>query len=166
MGNNIPKIVLTTGHEEYALSGYEHGVTDYLLKPIMFSRFKQCTDRIIDELDKRNTPAEQPGFFFADNEGGKVRINFDDIVYIEGAGNYIIIVSHENKKTIYKTMNAILEILPYDKFIRVHKSYLVAINQVHAVRGNEIIIKFKDSDKTIPIGIKFKENVLRQLGIG
>jgi len=164
-GNNMPKIVLTTGHEEYALSGYEHGVADYLLKPITFSRFKQCTDRIIDELDKRNSPTDKTNFFFAEDDGKKVRINFDDIIYVEGGGNYIVIVCHENIKAIYKTMNAILEILPCDKFIRVHKSYLVAINQVHAVRGNEIIIKLKDADKTIPIGTKFKENVLRQLGI-
>jgi DNA-binding LytR/AlgR family response regulator len=164
-GNNIPKIVLTTGYSDYALSGYEHGVIDYLLKPITFNRFKKCTDRILDELDKRNTRADKPGFFFAEEDGQKVKINFDDIVYVEGAGNYIVIVTCENKKVIYKSMNAIQELLPCDKFMRVHKSYIVAIDKVQAIRGNEISVNIKDGDKNIPIGITFKENVLKQLGI-
>jgi two-component system, LytTR family, response regulator len=164
-GNNIPKIVFTTGHTGYALSGFEHGVTDYLLKPITYSRFKQCTDRIIAELDKRNSPAGKPDFFFAEVQGKMVKINLDEIIYIEGSGNYIVIVTDENKMIIYKSMSAIQELLPCDKFTRVHKSYIIAVNQVQAIRGNEIIIKLKDAEKSIPIGKTFKENVLKLLGI-
>jgi DNA-binding LytR/AlgR family response regulator len=164
-GNNMPKIVFTTGHTDFALNGYEHGVADYLLKPVTFSRFKQCTDRIIDELDKRNTQVEKTTFFFADEDGHKVKINFNDIVYVEGAGNYITVVTNECSRTIYKSMNAIQELLPGHKFIRVHKSFYIAIDKVQSVKGNEIIVKLKGGDKNIPIGITFKENVLKQLGI-
>jgi two-component system, LytTR family, response regulator len=165
-GNNIPKIVFTTGHADYALTGYEHGVADYLVKPVTFSRFKQCTDRIIDELNMRNLPLDKPGFFFADTNGEKVKINFEDIIYIEGAGNYITIATTENNKTIYKSMNAMQQLLPSTQLIRVHKSFFVAIDRVQSVRGNELTIKVKNGVKDIPVGITFKENVFKQLGIG
>jgi DNA-binding LytR/AlgR family response regulator len=164
-GNNIPKIVFTTGYSEYALLGYEHGVVDYLLKPITFSRFKMCIDRIIDELDKRNAASEKTSFFFVEEKGQKVKINLEDIIYIEGAGNYITIVMNGSKKTIYKSMNALHDLLPLDKFIRVHKSYFVSANKIQAIKGNNVIVKVNDSIKDIPLGIKHKENVLKHLGI-
>jgi two-component system, LytTR family, response regulator len=163
-GNDIPKIVFTTGYSKYAMEGYEYGVTDYLLKPISFSRFNKCIDRIIDELNKRQI-YEKLNFFFVEENGRKSKINFENIVYIEGAGNYIIIASSEAKKIVYKSMNAIQEILPGSKFIRVHKSYIVSVDKVKAIRGNQLIINIKENDKHIPIGITYKENVLKQLGV-
>ena len=62
-------------------------------------------------------------------------------------------------------MNAMQELLPGHKFIRVHKSFYVAIDKVQSVKGNEIIVKLKDTEKNIPLGITYKENVLKQLGI-
>jgi DNA-binding LytR/AlgR family response regulator len=165
-GNNMPKIVFTTGYSDYALTGYEHGVVDYLLKPVSFSRFKKCIDRIIGELDKRTNIMERPNFFFAEDDGKKTRINFDDIVYVEGAGNYIVIVTNEVKTIIYKSMNSLQELLPADKFMRIHKSYILAIDKIQAIKGNEIIIPLKEGTKNIPIGITFKEDVMRRLGIG
>ena len=165
-GNNIPKIVFTTGYSDYALSGYEHGVADYLMKPVTFSRFKMCADRIIDELDQRNRTSVEKLFFFAEDKGQKVKIDMDYIIYIEGAGNYITIVMDGSKKMIYKSLNAMQEILPRDKFMRVHKSYIVAISKIHAVKGNDVMVKLKDgSNKDIPLGIKHKENVFKYLGI-
>jgi two-component system LytT family response regulator len=164
-GNNIPKIVFTTGYSNYAINGYEQGVTDYLLKPISFIRFKKCIDRIIDDLDKQNKQPDKPAYFFVDDDGKKVKINFDTIIYIEGAGNYILIITSDAKKIIYKSMNSMEDILPRDKFMRVHKSYIVAANKILAIRGNQITLDFKNPDKVIPIGITYKENVLKKLGI-
>ncbi len=165
-GNNMPKIVFTTGHSNYALSGYEHGVADYLLKPVTFTRFKQCTDRIIDELDKRITHKQRPDFFFVDNNGEKVKVSFESIIYIEAAGNYVTIVTSEYNKTIYKSMNSMQDILPRDRFVRVHKSFIVALSKVQSVRGNEIGIRGRNGEKFIPVGVTFREHVLRQLGLG
>ena len=117
-------------------------------------------------MNKRNTSADKPGFFFADCNGEKIKINFEDILYIEGAGNYITIATKEFNKTLYKSMNAILELLPGNKFIRAHKSFIVAIDKVQSIRGNELIVRAKNGLKDIPIGITFKEKVLKQLGIG
>ncbi len=164
-GNNMPKFVFTTGYSNYALNGYEQGVVDYLLKPVSFIRFKKCVDRIIDDLNKQTKNFEKPDYFFVDDDGKKLKINFDNIIYVEGAGNYIIIVTPESKKIIYKSMNAIQDILPSDRFIRVHKSYIVAANRILAIRGNQITLDIKSPDKVIPIGITYKENVLKKLGI-
>lgn len=163
-GNDIPKVVFTTGYGEYALTGYEHGVFDYIMKPVTFARFKKCTDRFIDELDRR-VKAGKPDFFFVEEEGKKTKLKFDNIEYVEGAGNYIVIVTPENKKIVYRTMNSMQEILPADKFIRVHRSYIVAIDKIHAVKGNELVIKGTKGDKPVPIGISYKTEVMKLLGL-
>ena len=79
--------------------------------------------------------------------------------------NVITIATNKSNITIYKSMNAMQELLPGHKFIRVHKSFYIAIDKVQSVKGNEIIVKLKGGDKNIPIGITFKENVLNQLVI-
>lgn len=164
-GNNIPKIVLITGYTEYALSGYEFGVFDYILKPATFTRFKKSIDRIINEFGKRTTASDTPNFFFLEENGKKIKTNFSEIVYIEGAGNYIIIVTLDSKKIIYKSMTTMWNQMPPDKFMRVHKSYIVAIDKIIAVRGNELMVNVKDIEINIPIGITYKDFILKQLGI-
>lgn len=164
-GNNIPKIVLITGYTEYALSGYEYGVFDYILKPATFTRFKKSVDRILNEFAKRTAVPDKPNFFFAEENGRKIKTNFNDIVYIEGAGNYIIIVTLESKKILYKSMTNMWNQMPQDKFMRVHKSYIVAIDKIVAVRGNELTVNVKNIEINIPIGITYKDCILKQLGI-
>jgi len=128
-----------------------------------FSRFKKCTDRIIDDLDKHNNTLDKQKFFFVEDEGKKVKIDFDDIIYVRAEGNYVGVVNAKNKITIYKSMNAMQDQLPCDKFLRVHKSYIVAVDKIKAVIGNDIILKF--NNEMIPIGLTYKDQVLRQLGI-
>jgi two-component system LytT family response regulator len=164
-GNDIPKVVFTTGHSDYALSGYEHGIADYLLKPITFCRFKQCIDRIIDELAKREPITINQDYFFIEDSGKKVKFNFENIVYIEAAGNYITICLNGSKKTIYKSMTGIQDILPGNKFSRIHKSYIVALEKVQVVKGNEIVVQINNNERTLPIGVTYKENLMKQLGI-
>jgi two-component system LytT family response regulator len=100
-GNKSPKVVFTTGYCDFAITGFEHGVVDYLLKPISFVRFKKCIDRIIEDLDKRAHHPEKPDLFFAEEDGKKVKINFSDIIFIKATGNYIFIHTFEAKKIVY-----------------------------------------------------------------
>jgi two-component system, LytTR family, response regulator len=165
-GNDMPKVVFTTGYGDYALSGYEYGVCDYILKPVSFSRFKKCIDRMIDELDKRSGPVTpKPDFFFVEEDGRKVKINFEDLIYIEAAGNYVVLIMHEFRKTIYKSMNAMQELLPCDKFMRIHKSYIIALHKIKAIRGNEVTILANGIEKSLPVGITYKEKLELHLGI-
>jgi DNA-binding LytR/AlgR family response regulator len=164
-GNNLPRIILITGFTDYALSGYEYGVFDYIIKPITFTRFKKCIDRISNEPVNILPNDEKPKFFFIEENGRKIKTNFADIVYIEGAGNYIVIVTVDSKKILYKSMTMMWNQLPHDRFLRVHKSYIIAIDKIHSLRGNELIVIVKNSEINIPIGITYKENILKQLGI-
>jgi two-component system, LytTR family, response regulator len=164
-GRHIPRIVFTTGYSDYALPGYEYGVADYLLKPVSYERFRKATDRIVLDLDTHRGQPVSDEFTFAEVDGKKIKINFDDIIYIEGARNYIIVATVKQKLITYKSMGSMQEILPLARFMRVHKSYIVAIDKIQALRGNEICLQVKEDGKYIPIGITFKEKVLMQLRI-
>ncbi len=164
-GNDMPKIVFVTGYDNYALEGYEHGIVDYLMKPVSFKRLKKSVDRILNDLNKIKDSSSTHNFFFADVNGKKVKITFDDIIYIEAARNYIIIATDESRHIIYRSMNSVLEVLPHDKFIRVHKSYILAIDRIISIRGSEFLIERKNKKIDIPLGITFKKRVLKRLNI-
>ena len=163
-GSNMPVIVFTTGYNEYAIDGYEYGVFDYLLKPVSFKRFKQSVDRIVAYLDKCSGNMTKPDFLFMDVNGEKMRIGFSDIIYIEGARNYIIIRTPEKKLITYCSMTSIQGILPLDQFLRVHKSYIIAIDKIRSIRGNRITVKVKEL-QTIPIGVTYRMDVMRRLNL-
>ena len=165
-GNAIPKFIFTTGHNQFALPGFEQGVTDYLLKPIGFKRFNTAVDRLLANLSKPTPPTtSDPDFFFAEANGKKVKINFKDIAYIESAGNYITLAGPKLKLLIYKSMNGMQEILPSETFLRVHKSYIVSVNFIEAMRGNELILNIEGKPQELPIGATFKEALLTKLRI-
>lgn len=164
-GNDMPKIVFVTGYDNYALEGYEHGIVDYLMKPVSFTRLKKSVDRILNDLSKINEAEPVHNFFFADTNGKKVKITFDDILYIEAARNYIIIATGEKRHIIYRSMNSVLEVLPQDRFIRVHKSYILAIDRIISFRGSEFLIERKNKPIDIPVGITYKKAVLKRLNI-
>lgn len=165
-GSDVPKFILTTGFNEYALSGFEYGVSDYLMKPVGFKRFNIAIDRLLIGLKNNNSTTEAAkDFFFADFDGKKVKINMKDIVYIESSGNYITIFGNNLKLLLYKSMSSIQEILDPDIFIRCHKSFVVSINFLEAVRGNELALKFGNITKYIAIGATFKDAVLKKLRI-
>jgi two-component system LytT family response regulator len=164
-GNDMPKIILTTGYNEYAIPGFESGVKDYLLKPIVYSRFRKAIDRIMYELEQYRGQTVSNDFIFAENDGKKLKINFCDITYVEGARNYIIIATDKQKIITYRSMNSLQSLLPREQFMRVHKSYIISVSKIQAVRGHNIFVQFRDDSKSIPIGVTFRENVLRQLNL-
>jgi len=161
-GNQMPKIILITAYDQYALAGYDYGVFDYLLKPISFKRFKISVDRLMTVFNQQE---EVHNFLFVDVEGKKLKINFSDIIYVEGAGNYIFIATAEKKIICYKTLTHILELLPANNFVRVHKSFIISLDAIEAIRGNEVFVTLKAGVKNIPIGITYKENLLKILKI-
>jgi DNA-binding LytR/AlgR family response regulator len=161
-GHNMPKIILITAYDQYALTGYDYGVFDYILKPISFKRFKISVDRLLATF---NHVEENRDFLFVDVDGKKLKINFTDIVYVEGAGNYIFIATAEKKIICYKTLTHLLELLPQNNFVRVHKSFIVSLSGIEAMRGNEVFVTLKNASKNIPIGTTYKDNLLRILKI-
>ena len=151
---NPPLVIFTTAYNKYAMDGYELNVVDYLLKPISMQRLLQAAQKVTERL---NTPAATPRqpaltYFFARHENKLVRINFADILFVEGMQNFVKIHTPTQTYLITNTMKAMDEMLPPDDFIRVHKSYTVALAAINAVYGNTIEI----GKVQVPIGSNYK----------
>ncbi len=142
-----PMIILVTAYEKYALEGFNLEVTDYLVKPVSLERFIKACNRAKELYDLKNTPfaqhnKTQPEYFFVNVEYSLVKITVDDIVYIEGLKDYIKIHLNSTQKPVVTRMpmKTIEEQLPAEKFIRIHKSYIVAVAFITAIRKTSLFI--------------------------
>jgi len=156
-----PLVVLTTAYSEYALEGYELDVADYLLKPITFERFLKSVDKIMQRLESDPKPviaktesSPSPTFIFVKDGTKLVKIQLDHILYVEGLKDYVTIHTTHQKITTLQRMKTLEEQLPADKFIRIHNSYIVALNAIEVVQKNEVEIK----DASLPIGDTYKKS--------
>jgi DNA-binding LytR/AlgR family response regulator len=160
-----PHVILTTAYSEYALEGYEYSVIDYLLKPISFERLLKAVNKVSERIEKnrvsegRWNSTKQDEFMFL--RSGKVdhRIVFTDIRYIEGYGNFVKVYMSKKMILVAETMTAIEKRLPEDRFLRVHKSYVVAVAKIDRIEDNMIRI----GEKLIPIGKTYKREVEKNI---
>lgn len=152
-----PIVILTTAYSEYAIEGYDLDVIDYLLKPIPFERFLQAINKAIRHIDSENSndQTNEKQFLFVKSGYKSVKINYNDILYIEGLKEYVTIYTNERKAVKLETLKNLESLLPENEFIRVHKSYIVNINHIKAYYGNVLEI----NNKTIPVGRAFKNTV-------
>lgn len=157
---NPPLVVLTTAYSQYALQSYEFNVIDYLLKPISFERFSKTVNKIVEgKLFNKPKEVEHSAtdHIFIKSGSKYFKVNFNEILYIEGMKDYLKIHTKDYKLVTHQTMSEMEKILPVKQFIRVHKSYIVALAYIKSIYGNNIEI-----DKTtIPVGINYKEKVLQ-----
>ena len=159
-----PLVVLTTAYAEYALESYEFNVIDYLLKPISFERFSRAINKILDNrlfsaASKEADPFSEDHIFIRSNSKF-FRVNFSEIIYIEGSRDYLKVHTPDYSLITHQTMNDIEKLLPSRQFIRVHKSYIVALRQIRSIYGNSIEL----GKTTIPIGISYKDAVMNLVG--
>jgi DNA-binding LytR/AlgR family response regulator len=168
-----PLVILITAYSEYALEGFELDVVDYLVKPVSFERFLQAVNRATyryqlmhqsgNEHIEQPEPAINPdlaekAYFFVKSGYKSVRINFDEIMYIEGLKEYVtIFTTGGNKFVKLAALKDLERILPQKKFQRIHKSYIVAVNKVSASYGNTIEL----GSVSLPVGRSYKDEVMR-----
>jgi DNA-binding LytR/AlgR family response regulator len=163
---NRAQVIITSAYEEYAIEGYEHNVTDYLLKPISFERFYKSVEKaynISNPTHKINPKQDlypaTGGYIFVKVETKMVRVELDDILFIEGLKNYVSIFTKTQRIVTLQVMKQLEEILPSNRFIRVHKSYIVALDKINSIERQEISI----NDRIIPIGITYQEQFFKLL---
>lgn len=151
-------IVLTTAYSEYALDGYEYNVVDYLLKPFAFERFYRAAEKARQLLAKPVTeaPATDP-FIFIKTDGRIVKLVLDDILLIEGLKDYIAIHTKKEKLITLQNLRTMEEGLPADRFIRVHKSWIIALDKIDSIERNRIFI----GAEVIPIGETYQKPFFR-----
>ena len=160
---NPPIVIITTAYSEYALEGYEYAVCDYLLKPIRYERFLKAINKAIEynkpnKIESKST-IPTVDYFTVKEDNHLQKIEYNDVLYIQASGNYIkIILTNDKLILIRATLTDIEKQLPITLFMRVHKSYIVAIKYLTRNK-NQIIIKgFK-----IPIGTTYKNEVSKKI---
>ena len=159
-----PLVVLTTAYSEYALESYEFNVIDYLLKPISFERFSRAVNKILD--GRLFTAAAKDAYLYSDDHifvrsnSKFFRVNFSEIIYIQGMRDYLKIYTPDYALVTHQTMNELEKTLPGRHFIRVHKSYIISLKHIRSIYGNTIEL----GKATIPIGVNYKESVMNMIG--
>ena len=152
-----PKIVIVSAYSEYAIQGFEHNVCDYLLKPYSFERFLKAVDKVQSELQIKTTK----NYLFVKTEYRMERVDFEDILYIEGMGAYLRIVCKQSKIMTLLTFSQIEKQLPQTDFLRIHKSFIVSLNKIESIERNVV----KIGDQRIPIGKNHQEEFYRELRV-
>ena len=158
-----PLVIVTTSHKEYAFDAYQHEIVDYLVKPVSMPLFLKAVskaERHFENLFLGNKPNDRNYLFIRkDSIVHKVPVN--DVLWIEAMGDYVTIHTKDKKYILHSTLRTIESKLSKDKFIRVHRSYIVQLENIKTVEGNSIYI----NETAIPLGTLYKDNFFKRLGI-
>jgi len=160
---NKTKVVITTAFREFAAESYDLDVLDYLVKPIPLPRFIKCINKITAEYNfKNNIKVENlktDSHIFIKVDKKMMKINIEEILFVEGMKEYIKVVTSDKTYITHKSLTSLSEELPNDNFLRIHKSYLIALNKVKSIEGNRIQI----ASYTIPIGRNYSKEVKNKI---
>lgn len=169
-----PKIILTTAYDSYAIKAYELEVADYLLKPISFERFLKAVNRVYDNCNQKTKPEthipapaesqKKENFMFVKTEYRMQKVVFDDILYIEGMKDYLRIVTGSEKIMTLQNFSSMEKALSSTDFVRIHKSYMVAVNKIESIEKACV----KIANTSIPIGDMYKKyffDILKERGL-
>lgn len=165
---NKPMFIFTTAYTHYAIEGFNLNAIDYLVKPIPFHRFLKAATRAHDQFKlKVEKPIEpkvsntQQQYIFVKSEYENIKIDLDDIKYIESLKDYLKIYTHLKKPILtLSSLKSFEEKLGNQNFVRVHKSFIVSIKHIYSVQRNRIII----DEKWIPIGLTYKDDFIKKIG--
>ncbi len=156
-----PQVIFATAYSEYALDSYDYEAVDYLLKPIEFDRFAKAVFKVkrLIELVK-GTGLNQNKFLFLKDGYKQVKVTPDNILYIQSDGNYLNVFTPEMKINTRMTLTQIIELLSPDKFIRIHNSYVINVENIQVIESNHVFI----NETKIAIGPQYKDRFMEFLG--
>ncbi|KAF2340810.1 LytR/AlgR family response regulator transcription factor [Flavobacterium tistrianum] len=160
---NKTKVIITTAFREFAAESYDLDVLDYLVKPIPLPRFIKCINKITTEYNLKNnikvetTKGDSHIFIKVDKK--MMKINIEEILFVEGMKEYIKVVTPDKTYITHKSLTSLSEELPADRFLRIHKSYVIALNKVKSIEGNRVQIQ----SYNIPIGRNYSKEVKNKI---
>ena len=156
-----PLVVFTTAYAEYAAKAFDLQATDYLVKPITESRFREAVAKVERSLQATVIPADkQPtDHVFLKQDSKLVKVLFNDILYAEALKDFSKLVLKDRSMLISAHLKLMEELLPHDRFLRIHRSYIVSLQKIDAVQGNVVEI----GKQEIPIGTTYKEELVKRL---
>jgi DNA-binding LytR/AlgR family response regulator len=156
-----PMVILVTSKREHAIEAFEYNVIDYVLKPFDYSRFLKAVNKAREIYSSKNESQEDDPDLFVKVDSRLVKIHSSDVIWIEALGDYIVINTEDSKYIVHNTMKGIESKLSSDKFLRVHRSYIVRLDKIETLDESVIVIK----QKIIPIGGTYKSRLLNRLNM-
>ena len=159
-----PMVIMTTAYPNFALQGYELDVLDYLVKPFPFDRFLKAVNKARDFFELK-TRSHEPAvttrddYFFVKCDYRYEKIHFEDVLYVEGMENYVVIHTATKQFMTLLRMKNVEETLPPSSFIRIHKSYIASVKAISAIDGNEVVV----GNKKLPLSREKKAEILERL---
>mgnify|MGYP005990190945 CR=1 FL=1 len=168
---NPPIVIFTTAYPNYAIEGFELNALDYLLKPISLDRFMKAVNKATEQLELQNKLKEVPAenskkeeeekdFTFVKADKKLIKVNYRDIIYIEGLKDYVIIRQDADRVITLQTMKSLESKLPKDHFKRIHRSFIVNLDRINAIVGNMVEVIEKGKPKHLPIGKNYRDELL------
>jgi len=154
------QVILITAFPDYALDGFELEVTDYLMKPVTFERFLKAVEKAYSKVtgsESIKTIKQQPDFLYVKNNQRYDKILLDDILYVESMLNYINIITEKGKYTVYSSLKSAETTLPKDRFLRIHKSFIVALSKISAIESHQLHV----GSYQLPISRANKNTILQ-----
>ncbi len=165
--SNPPLVIFTTAYANYAIEGFELNAIDYLLKPISLERFMKAVNKAVEqiELQRKDNAAtiassDDPNFIFVKADKKLIKVSYEEIIYIEGLKDYVIIRQDNNRIITLQTMKSLEEKLPDTIFKRIHRSYIVNMNKINAIVGNMVEVMEKGQAKHLPVGKNYRDELL------
>lgn len=156
---NPPKVIIVSAYEQYALKGYELDVVDYLLKPVSFERFMKAVNKVYDWYVKEKPDESQPTSIFVKTTLKYEKVDFADILFVEALDNYIAIQTVRKKLVTHSSLSSFQNNLPRDKFVQIHKSFVVNVDKVTSLEGNLLGI---DNYK-LPVSKNYRAEIRERL---
>lgn len=160
--NKDIKIIFTTAYREYAIEGFDLHAVDYLLKPISFERLLDAVNNFQQTYEQpvnSKTEEKEANFIFVKIDRKMHKIDFDKILWIESLGDYLKIKTTEGTKVTRETISNIESKLPSEKFLRIHRSFIIALDKIESYSSEEIIIR----QNSIPISRSYRESIIQKL---
>jgi DNA-binding LytR/AlgR family response regulator len=165
-----PLVIFTTAYPNYALEGFELNALDYLLKPISLERFIKAVNKAVEQIKlQRNEPGagssnaaegtDHPDYIFVKADKKLIKVNYHDIIYIEGLKDYVIIRMENQRVITLQTMKSLEDKLPSVRFKRIHRSYIINIDKINAIVGNMVEVMEKNQAKHLPIGKNYRDEL-------
>jgi DNA-binding LytR/AlgR family response regulator len=163
LGDKKPIIVFTTAKKDYAVDAFELNVADYIVKPVTIPRFLQAVEKVreIYNSNKVDVSFEEKEFVFIRDNGILKRLLIDDIHFLESMGDYVKVFTQHKFHAVHITLKSMEDKLPSNKFLRVHRSYVVAVNKIEKIEEGVIII----NNKSIPVADAYRSTLNKRLNI-
>ena len=163
LGNKEPLIIFTTAKPDYAVEAFELNVVDYVVKPVSTARFLQAVEKAKEALDsnKQEVKIEDKEFVFVKDNGILKKLNVEDILYLEAMGDYVKVHTPQKFHVLHSTLKSIEEKLPLNKFLRIHRSYIVALHKIDFIQDGIISI----GKSSIPVAETYKAALNKRLNL-